>query len=258
MNNKKVIFLHIPKTAGQSIHAALIDAFGEETVCPARVNKQAVLMSVQELNRYNVFSGHLDWSLLDCVRGEKFTFTVLRKPIDRILSFYFYLRKEAQKLTKEELDSPDRQGMKAALELPPHQYFTAGPPNIRSFLNEHYDNFYTYYFAGRRFNGRSDLNGHLKGGRITQEKLVELAIENLQELDAVYTLDRVSDAFDDIRSLSPCARGQKNAEYFVNVNRVTDPPDRKDLLRNLGATEATFKRIKQYCEMDDELWRRFA
>ena len=87
----KVIFLHIPKTAGQSVHAALVNAFGNEAVCPARVNDQLRRMSITEINRYQVFSGHFDWSLLDCIKGPKYVFTILREPIDRILSFYLAL-----------------------------------------------------------------------------------------------------------------------------------------------------------------------
>ena len=36
----RIIFLHLPKTAGQSVHAALVDGFGEAAICPARVNEQ--------------------------------------------------------------------------------------------------------------------------------------------------------------------------------------------------------------------------
>jgi len=48
-------------------------------------------MSITEINRYQVFSGHFDWSLLDCIKGPKYVFTILREPIDRILSFYLAL-----------------------------------------------------------------------------------------------------------------------------------------------------------------------
>ncbi len=256
MSGKKIFFLHLPKTAGQSIHAALSDAFGNDAICPARVNKQVVLMSVSELNRYRVFSGHLDWSLLDCVRGERFTFTILRKPVDRILSFYFYLRKSATKLSKEELSSPEQQGIKAALDLPPHQYFTGGKPKIRSFLNEHYDNFYTYYFAGRRFSGRSDLHRHLKNGKITREDLIELAVKNMQKLDAVYSVNKIDKVFDDIRSLSN-TQHLNDSDYIKNVNCDTLPIDRHLRLKELGATNETFERIAEYCDMDNELWRIF-
>lgn len=256
MNGKKVFFLHIPKTAGQSVHAALSDAFGDDAVCPARVNRQMVLMSISEMNRYRVFSGHLDWSLLDCVHGERFTFTVLRKPIDRILSFYFYLRKSATNLSSSELANPERQGMKAALELTPHQYFTGGKPNIRSFLNEHYDNFYTYYFAGRRFNGRSALHCHVKNGNISRKQLIEIAAENMHELDAVYSMNRITKAFEDIRSLSG-AQHLNDSSYIKNVNNDSSPTDRHLRLRELGATDETFERIEEYCDMDNELWRIF-
>jgi hypothetical protein len=34
-----VVFLHIPNTAGQSVHAALLAAFEPSAICPARVKE---------------------------------------------------------------------------------------------------------------------------------------------------------------------------------------------------------------------------
>src|ERR1044071_10007863 len=91
----RVIFLHIPKTAGQSVHESLRRLFAPEEICPARENFQLLPISIQELRRYRLFSGHLDWCLLDVVPQPRFTFTVLRRPIERIISFYFFLRGRA-------------------------------------------------------------------------------------------------------------------------------------------------------------------
>ena len=92
-----VIFLHIPKTAGQSVHSFLVHLFGQGAIAPARVNEQLIQLSIPQIRKYSVFSGHMDWAMLDCVERPRFVFTILREPTDRILSFYYYLRSEAKR-----------------------------------------------------------------------------------------------------------------------------------------------------------------
>jgi len=251
----KIVFLHIPKTAGQSVHAALVNGFGEENVAPARVNEQLARMTISELNRYKVFSGHLDWSLLDCIKGPKYVFTILREPMDRILSFYFFLRQEAAGLSPEELESPGRAGMKAALTLSAHEYFTGGPPPIRSFLNAHYDNFYAYYFAGRHYLARNALHGQLNRGIISRDRLLEMAHDNMSQLDGVFTVEQMPDVFAAIRRHAdrPILDDEK---YRTNVNKAVPRESRKDLLMGLGATQGTLRKIESYCDMDREIWQK--
>ena len=153
----RVVFLHLPKTAGQSVHKSLVDLFGRACVCPARVNEDLVLLSVDEICRYRVLSGHFDWSMVDCIPHPKFVFTILREPLDRILSFYFFLREDASRLTEAELNQPWNAGRRAALRWSCDEYFVSKKPDFRSFINNFYDNLYTYYFAGRTFEGRQKL-----------------------------------------------------------------------------------------------------
>lgn len=253
----KVIFLHIPKTAGQSVHAALVNAFGNEAVCPARVNDQLRRMSITELNRYQVFSGHFDWSLLDCIKGPKYVFTILRDPIDRILSFYFFLRDEAEKLPKEQLVTPERQGLKAAFELSPRDYFLGGAPHLRRFLDDHYDNFYTYYFAGRHYESRSEMVGLIKRGEITNQHVLQMAKDNLSLLDDVFTVDNMGAVFSAIRAISG-KQLMSDEKYRVNVNTKVAAEDRRTKIQDLGADALTMARLQEYCQFDNELWNLFS
>ena len=154
---KKVLFLHLPKTAGQSVHQLLLDTHGSENVCPARDNIQLAGITAEELEQYSVYSGHYDWNHFDSVKSDLFTFTILRDPLDRLLSFYFYLREQAVVFkSRGELDS--KPGLNAALQNTPYEYFV-DPNNVhRAFIDENFDNFYTYFFAGRCFSARGKLN----------------------------------------------------------------------------------------------------
>jgi hypothetical protein len=249
----RIVFLHIPKTAGQSVHAALVKAFGEDVVCPARVNEQLARMTITELNRYQVFSGHLDWAMLDCIKGPKYVFTILRNPVDRILSFYFYLRDQAANLPVEKLHKPEHQGLRAALELTPQEYFSGGPGHLRKFLDDHYDNFYAYYFASRHFQGRAQLHGLMKRGELNQEDVLRMAKDNLGMLDDVFTIDNMTDVFATIRRLSDSREGQVE-EYQVNVNKNLSADNRVEKLRLLGGDDKLLKRIDHYCELDNKIW----
>jgi hypothetical protein len=87
----KTIFLHIPKTGGTTIHAALDSYFAPERRCPERFNSLH-RYSAGELAGYRVFSGH--FSLISCelIPGPKRIFTMLRDPVERLISLYNFQR----------------------------------------------------------------------------------------------------------------------------------------------------------------------
>jgi hypothetical protein len=253
----RIVFLHIPKTAGQSVHAALEAGFGSGALCPARVNEQLKLLSRVQLNRYQVFSGHFDWNHLDCLKGPVYSFTVLRDPVERILSFYFFLRKQGMALSDEDRAKPGNQGMRAAVEMTPREYFTAGPPHLRNFLDEHYDNFYTYYFAGRSYRGRSDLFGQVKRGALSRQDLLSLARDNLSQVSEVFTVDNMAPVFERIRQLSGKPL-RDDESYRTNVNAAEPSTGRLARLQALGADQVTLDRIAAWCDMDRELFADYA
>jgi len=203
------------------------------------------------LNRYQVFAPHGDWSLLDAVSGPRHVFTVFREPMERILSFYFFLRRKAAAMSIEERSLPQHQGLRAVHELTPDQYFLQGDPHIRSFLDDNYDNFYTYYFAGRTLDARRRYSGLLQRGVVTSQRLLGIAQDNIDQLDATYTVDRLGQVRSDIESLS----GRKlSRAYALNVNREQPKPQRLDALRALGASDAVFERLNSYCRLDNQVW----
>jgi hypothetical protein len=256
-SDPKIIFLHIPKTAGQSVHAALENAYGKEAVCPARVNDQLRRYSVRELNQYKVFSGHLDWSMLDCIQGPRYVFTILREPMDRILSFYFFLRDQAEKLSPEARNRPQHQGLRAAFDCTPREYFLGGAPHLRRFLDDHYDNFYTYFFAGRHYASRGEMVGLMNRGELTSERVLEMAEDNMARLDQVFTVDNMGDVFAMIRRLSG-KEIMSDEKYRVNVNTTVAAGQRLDKLKGLGADPQTMARLAEYCRLDNQLWARYA
>jgi hypothetical protein len=252
----KVIFLHLPKTAGQSVHLALTHGFGEDRVCPARTNEQLYQMSINELNRYQVFSGHLDWAMLDCIKGPKYVFTILREPIKRILSFYFFLRDEASQLPQEDRLKPAHMGLNAAIELETSEYFLGGNQGVRNFLDTYYDNVYTYYFAGRGFAARNQLRELISRGALSKSALLDMAKQNLGTLDDVFSVNDMSQVFSKIRAISD-AKIDQDEKYYINANKNVSEDDRIAQIVKLGADEKALARIREMCVLDDEIWKDY-
>lgn len=256
---QRLFFLHIPKTAGQSVHHFLTYFFSKEDISPTRVNNQLATMSAQELNKYRLFSGHLDWSLLDGIEGRRFTFTVLREPVARIVSFYLYLRREAEHLSSEELNQPYNSGKKAILELSCDDYFTAGPPHLRMFLDNHYDNFYTNYFAGRTYDSFQKFQKLRQvDPSFSEEKVLNLAFNNLTLLDGVFPVDRLDLLEDEIRKAMQTPVGGPTLKSIrMNTGDTSSIEERLQKLKSFGATQRTFERIHKMTEFDQKIWEKY-
>jgi hypothetical protein len=256
----KVIFLHIPKTAGQSCYHFLDLCFDKERICPARENFQLVGRSVSSLTKYDLIYGHLDWSALDCVSDNAFVFTILREPRERIISFYFFLRRAAAQLTPEELEFAHNRGLRAALLDHPDVFFCGGEPDLRVFHDNLFDNIYTYYFAGRAFSSRSSIVDVLArpDNETTMDDIERCAAQNLSRLSGVYRISALDLLQDDLRRF-----GVEPREPILLANtRVNEGVGGFDSrlveLKDLGATPATFDRIESMAEFDVKLWRQEA
>lgn len=178
-----IVFLHIPKTAGQSVHAAIAGAVGEEQVSPVRVHSQAGPGAAQLPPGYRLYSGHIDWDALDSLPPNRFVFSVLRAPLERIASFYFYLRSEAERLSPEELARPERTGMRRILEMDAEGYFFSGDRTWQSFIRDHYDNTYCTYFATRKMRGSGEI------AMLNEAEILARAEAGARSLDAIYSVE---------------------------------------------------------------------
>ncbi len=245
----RIAFLHIPKTAGQSIHHSLINLFPKDSICPARTNSALHKYAVSDLSRYRLFSGHLDWSIVKQSGPFDFVFTVLRDPLDRIFSFYFYLRKEAEIFQAE--GKPLGAGMQAALQYTPEQYFSGGQAGMRRFLDNHYNNFYAYYFASGCYSGHSLLAKKFPPG---SSELLHYAQCGLRELDGVYTLSNLHRLEADISSLTHKEIPQI---HKANENKQVQPAARQKLLTDLSGSWDWRPTLNKMIATDEVLYKDF-
>lgn len=108
---KKLINIHIPKTAGLSLHKIMIEQFGKEKVYKLGVYEKDQTtekllsrtvndfdnMSKEELDNYNYFSGHFPNGIQNKFNEDDIDLiTCLRDPVDRVISLFMYLQREKQ------------------------------------------------------------------------------------------------------------------------------------------------------------------
>ena len=238
------IFLHIPKTAGQSLHSQLVTAFSETEICPARVESQLKDLS-QGLRSYRLFSGHFDLTSLRTVPDPRFVFTVIRDPIERLGSFYFFLKRRAARAPKHVLEQPENRGLYLAGSLSVNDYFMADMPE-RGFLDAHYDNFYVRYFLTWRFENSESMRMYREAGW-QDDHFIARAVNNLSRLDAVVKLR-------DLALLQELLSDKLGADLKFTATKVNVAPSNDsgylDQLKSEGLSEAGFDRIKAMTRLD--------
>lgn len=248
--DRPIVFLHIPKTAGQTIHNELVKLVGgTKNVSPIRVHTQAS-PEEQMPAGYRLYSGHIDWTALDSLPGDRFVFTVLRDPKERIASFYFYLRKEAQNLSAAELARPENLGKKKVLEESADDYFFGGDRAWQNFILDHYDNFYCSYFASRRMRGRQSLSG------LDATEILSRANAALAGLQGVYLTDRLDRLEDDIErnfGTRPSVTGT-----YVNAGNHRANEKRWPKLAAILERDNSLARLEGFARQDEILMNKVA
>lgn len=89
----EIVFVHIPKTAGTSFRTALCRGFAEDKVSPAFAASAITEDDRTRLAAYRVVSGHISMTDVQRCFPQARLLTILRDPVDRCLSWYYYARR---------------------------------------------------------------------------------------------------------------------------------------------------------------------
>jgi hypothetical protein len=241
-----IVFLHIPKTAGQTVHSALSTVVGADRVSPVRVHTQAQGEAPQMPAGYGLYSGHLDWLELETLPEDRFVFTVLRDPYERLASFYFFLLKQAQALTPQELELNQNTGKRILLQSSAEDYFFNGPPPFQQFIRDHYDNFYCSYLATRKMRAQKELRDLDLQGK------VQAALKNAPLIDRIYSTR-------DLGALERDIAERYGAQISVQDTYINKGDDvdgealRWPRLLTRFESDAAIRRLEAFVEADMEL-----
>ena len=91
---KKNLFDHIPKTGGMTIHKILEDFVGNDL---SPILNSSFKEGFQLFNQYKIVSGHFYFYPDDLKKNfldDLFLFSLLRDPLDRIISHFFYSKED--------------------------------------------------------------------------------------------------------------------------------------------------------------------
>ena len=190
-----IVFLHIPKTAGQTVHNELARAVGQQGVSPIRVHAQAPTPDDQLPKGHRFYSGHIDWLALDQIEKPRFVFSILRDPRERIASFYFYLLKEAKLLSADALKEPQNIGKGTVLRRSADDYFFGGTQDWQNFIRDHYDNFYCRYFGSRKIRAGQTFSA------LPDRRKLRSALRNVSQIDWIYSIDKLGALEQDLNFL---------------------------------------------------------
>jgi hypothetical protein len=89
---RRLVFLRLPKTGGTTLHHHFKAFFRPEEICPS-AGPDLHLIPPDRLAGYRYYAGHFVYDQLRLIPGPLFTVTVLRQPVERLISTYHFLRR---------------------------------------------------------------------------------------------------------------------------------------------------------------------
>lgn len=140
---EKLVFIHMPKTAGMSVREMLRSYAPDARVFyydRFAMSGQDGIDIRRHLEQFDVFVGHMRWHMIDLIPDPKKIVVFLRDPVWRLLSHYNFLRTFAEGSQAMRQTSYVR----LAKNLPLAQFLTSGDVGMR----EHFDNLYTRVLVG--------------------------------------------------------------------------------------------------------------
>ncbi len=111
MTNETVIFCHVPRTAGTTLNRIIERQYDpQENYWIGRDSpddRELRAMSPERRKQIRMLRGHFPFGLHECFSGPSAYFTLLREPIERVISFYFFVRREPEHYAHEALLAKD-------------------------------------------------------------------------------------------------------------------------------------------------------
>lgn len=223
----KLIHLHIPKTAGTSLRESIALAHPDLTV--AQVIEP---IKSPPPDGTDVISGHISYD--DAAVFDAEIVTVLRHPVDRFVSIYFFWRE----LFEKGIETTRKAAMAHHLSLLEFAHAMDEPELCSELFNRMSWQLHSNYRLLKRFGQRSEK------GVVTLDALIDGAMSNLRRFAVVGFQDRYGDFVD-----------QVNTRFELNIeNRKVNVTERRSAMEDL--THAELSAILPWLRADMELYHQ--
>jgi hypothetical protein len=217
MRNETVIFLHIPKTAGTTLRRIIDKQYRPREIYstdptplqPGVSLKAFKQLSTAERAQIRLLRGHLPFGVHTFVPEPSTYFTVLRDPVERVLSYYYFARRFSPRALQQHDNVP-------ALTLP---RFVESRASLKT------RNLQTRLLAGV---------GHRRASQKDEDEILALAKKNLHE---AFTVVGLTERFDETLLLLKNSFHWRHLFYVkLNVTRrrptqYAIPPEIRQVIR---------------------------
>lgn len=203
-----IIFVHILKTGGMTLNTIIEKHYSPDrtySTFPSRHHPQGSLETFHQFTeaqkaKLDVLYGHMSYGLHEYLPRSAVYFTLLRDPVDRVISRYYHIHRDPKSLLHEEIQS----GQMDLVDFTKHMA-EAGQM----------DNLQTRVIAG---------NWVLRGYGECDEQMLATAKENLKKFAVIGLMER----FDETCLLLQRAFGWRDV-YYTKRNVTKSRPLQADI-----------------------------
>jgi hypothetical protein len=205
MNENNLIFIHIPKTAGSTLNKIIKSQFPNKSVF--KVDGLKGDKSIEELrkldkkerNKIRCVTGHMNFGVHKYLPRPSNYITVLRNPVDRLISLYYFILRQT--------------------EHPLHESIVSNNLSLEDFVNSDLASLNLYNVQTRM----------LSGSKVKPEAQLNLAKKNLQKSFIAVGL---TEKFDLSLQLFSEKLGWQVNQY-TSVNVTQNRPQKSDIPQHI-------------------------
>ena len=224
------IFLHIPKTAGETLTTILWRQYGEQGLLevpdPYLIADHEMLGTFESDKRlvasnpsqFGLVFGHMPFGIHEAIARPVRYFTIVRDPVDRVVSHFYYVKRESRHRLHKEVSEN---------QMTLHDYVASG-------------------IAGELENGQTALLAGLERGAPSGDaSILRRALANV---DAHFVAVGLTEDFDRSLVLLKLALGWDKPVVYETANVTVGRPSVSDI------EQKTIEKIKAQNLLDEALY----